>query len=676
MAGTYGVKITANVKDAESNLDQLNQRLAAMKAQLATMSAPSKKFTDQFNALQRHASAVGKVRDEMVKPMEDAKKRMGAALTDLKGRFSGLGSTARGAARSIMSVLPGIGLLTGAASVGGMAKLLEDTGKWAQQLQISAKILGVNTDHMQALQGASTLAGLGGNTVANSVQSLQDKQRAAQLGLDPQAMQLFSAAGMDVNADPEENLKKLLDRVGKSNASAATKRATLQQFGVDPSMERFGSGAEYQKYIDDAKKYNNVSAQNIKQSADLYEAYNKSKMAVTSFAETIAGELSPALTPLLTQFADWIAKSPEVRDFTKQMGERAKEFAAWIKTIDFRQLWDDIKTVFKGIKEGIDAVGGLKNALEILLGVKVALWAGGTAFKVLELVKAVQALTAASQAAGELGLLGKVGRLGGLVSGGAVAAGAAATLAGGAIVGLGGALVDQVAGHEDYDPRVRNQYHGVSGWGYDNLTTIRRLDNWYHRDSRTTAQQKADQQSALSQLQSMGWTQAQSAGIVGNLMQESSLDPRARNGNMIGVGQWDTNRQKLIAEHFGKAVQDMTLSEQLKAVTWEMTQGGEKRAGNALRAVTGSGDQAAIAASYAVDHYYERSATNAADYAKEDQWRGRYAVSANQLAAQSTDHTLKITIAGAPQGTTAEVQSGGGMNIPPPRYVSPGKRTL
>ncbi|MBZ9807701.1 phage tail tip lysozyme [Mesorhizobium sp. ESP-6-2] len=56
---------------------------------------------------------------------------------------------------------------------------------------------------------------------------------------------------------------------------------------------------------------------------------------------------------------------------------------------------------------------------------------------------------------------------------------------------------------------------------------------------------------AVGYFQSQGWTKEQAAGIVGNLMAESTLNTGARNGgdgsdgsDSIGIGQWNSNRAR------------------------------------------------------------------------------------------------------------------------------------
>lgn len=79
-----------------------------------------------------------------------------------------------------------------------------------------------------------------------------------------------------------------------------------------------------------------------------------------------------------------------------------------------------------------------------------------------------------------------------------------------------------------------------------------------------TGDQKARQGEAMNYFTSQGWSREQAAGIVGNLMQESSLHSGAYGdrtipGGSVGLGQWNRERQanlKKFASSQGKSWQD------------------------------------------------------------------------------------------------------------------------
>ena len=93
-----------------------------------------------------------------------------------------------------------------------------------------------------------------------------------------------------------------------------------------------------------------------------------------------------------------------------------------------------------------------------------------------------------------------------------------------------------------------------------------------------------------------GWTNVQAAGIIGNLMQESGLNPNAigDGGAAYGMAQWHPDRQARFRERYGKPIQQASWREQIDFLNWELT-GTESRAGAALRGA-GSIETATMAA--------------------------------------------------------------------------------
>lgn len=116
-------------------------------------------------------------------------------------------------------------------------------------------------------------------------------------------------------------------------------------------------------------------------------------------------------------------------------------------------------------------------------------------------------------------------------------------------------------------------------------------------------------QTAINFFKSKGWTDAQAAGIVGNLQAESGVDLNAKAFNAAGGGsgaagiaQWRGPRQTAFEQRYGVPVRQGTLEQQLDYVNWELTQGPEQAAGNRLRNATTAADAATI-----IDRFYERS---------------------------------------------------------------------
>lgn len=110
---------------------------------------------------------------------------------------------------------------------------------------------------------------------------------------------------------------------------------------------------------------------------------------------------------------------------------------------------------------------------------------------------------------------------------------------------------------------------------------------------------------AVKYFMAKGWTREQAIGIVANLFAESKLNRRSvgDGGRAYGIGQWHPDRQADFARWAGKDIRDSTYEEQLAFTHYEMTEGKEKRAGDALRRTRSAREAAGV-----VSSQYERPA--------------------------------------------------------------------
>ena len=107
----------------------------------------------------------------------------------------------------------------------------------------------------------------------------------------------------------------------------------------------------------------------------------------------------------------------------------------------------------------------------------------------------------------------------------------------------------------------------------------------------------------LAKLKSMGWTDAQAAGLASNVFRESTGNPGAvgDGGHAYGIGQWHKDRQQAFEAKFGHSIKGSTIDEQLEFMNYELRQGTEKSAGKKLMMATTAKEAGAT-----VSRYYER----------------------------------------------------------------------
>jgi hypothetical protein len=134
--------------------------------------------------------------------------------------------------------------------------------------------------------------------------------------------------------------------------------------------------------------------------------------------------------------------------------------------------------------------------------------------------------------------------------------------------------------------------------------------------SLTVAEQQKNADIAMDFFVRANWTPVQAAAIVGNLLAESNMDPRATNPaeDAWGLAQWRLDRSNLFKDVYGLPIQESTLDQQLAFVQWELLET-HKTAYRMLKQTTDIAFATQI-----VDDYYERSAglhlTRRIDYAQ------------------------------------------------------------
>lgn len=164
------------------------------------------------------------------------------------------------------------------------------------------------------------------------------------------------------------------------------------------------------------------------------------------------------------------------------------------------------------------------------------------------------------------------------------------------------------------------------------------------------AGQGSKAQRALEYFVSTGWTREQAAGIVANLSKESSFNHQAvgDGGRAYGIAQWHPDRQADFKAWAGKSIKDASFEEQLGFVNYEMTQGKERKAGNALSNARTAREAGAI-----VSDLYERPLR------KEGAERGLAAEAYSRQLGSTTNinQTNNITVTGTnnPEATAKAV---------------------
>ncbi|VVD90512.1 hypothetical protein PCO31110_01594 [Pandoraea communis] len=476
----------------------------------------------------------------------------------------------------------------------GIKNFIEETIGSAVNLGYMSKNLQMSTTDLAAWQNAARRAGSSAEGITAALSASQQEVAKFKIGQVTEGVQQFFRWGGNVSELKDGNTyllarARIIQNMYRTDPGRA--RLVAQQMGVSDSEFNFiRQGPAAILALVDAQKKNSAVTDEMAQKAQ--ELRNKWLDLTDRFKYTGTVVLLE-LMPVLEQLAGKLMKAAEyAADHKEDIVEWAKSAVTAIEDL---VQWAD---------KAAESVGGWKNVLIGLAALKVL----SMAANLLKLAGAFRALAAGIGAAN-------------------------GTAAGGALIGLltnpvflGGMLYS--SGLNKGEDEYLKDRLGVSGG-----------------DASDRAQYM------MNAFQKSGYSRAQAAGIVGSTIQESQLDPNAKNksSGAFGIGQWLGSRKKDFEKLFSQKIEDSSFEQQVDFMIWEL-KNTEKRAGDAIKATKTPGG-AALIHSNDYERPGEAEANNEARirYAKqvfEGNARtdaGAVGSNASQAAAASVNNTSNST---------------------------------
>lgn len=349
MAG-YSVTYTV-VDNATRQIDQINRRIAAMRAPIDRMQRSMARFID---------------------------------VSGLKKVADGFQWIARGAAtalRSLTAIVPVLGALTAAGTIAGMTRLVSSFAQWGNQLRTNADQIGITTDQLQLFQNATTRAGGNVNDMTETLKNLHQISADAFTGMNNDAKAMFRQLGIgltDSNGKLKTSTELLpevfhaLDRL-QDPADRARVASTLLGDAQNKLYEEYKQGhITLDEAIRQEEAHKRLTDEQL-------ESYNKYRLAIagletdfTQLGRQVGAILAEHMAPLLKSFDAFVQKYTP--DIIKAVDDIAKRFDAWISGIQWKdveenlakvkQIFDDIWQVLKHIKEVWDGLAWAGRQLD------------------------------------------------------------------------------------------------------------------------------------------------------------------------------------------------------------------------------------------------------------------------------------------------------------------------
>jgi hypothetical protein len=154
----------------------------------------------------------------------------------------------------------------------------------------------------------------------------------------------------------------------------------------------------------------------------------------------------------------------------------------------------------------------------------------------------------------------------------------ALTTPGGAILSVLNPIrigIDAIAsakGDAGYRTRMQAYENSLRGGGTGGGPASNVAIDWGGMNARSGGSMDSMAGKAMAYFQGKGFTKAQAAGIVGNLVQESNLNIGAvgDGGSAYGIGQWHADRQAQFKKVTGQNMKGSSMDAQLAFVRWEL----------------------------------------------------------------------------------------------------------
>jgi hypothetical protein len=328
--------------------------------------------------------------------------------------FREIARTAGEAFESMSRLVPVMGILTGAASLAGIAELVKRWADFGNTLQLDATRIGTTTDQLEDLENATELAGGNTKDMVNSLKGLSTQLYQARIN-NAEALAWFRRFNIAIT-DVHGNLRKATDvmpevirALQNIHNPAERARVAIGLLGTEAgarlaeALDR--SGHSWQYWVQEAQKYQKLTQQQQQDLVRYNEAIGALDVAFSSLKNQVGATIGEALTPFIKDLADWVrVNQPQI---VAAIHELVREFANWIKGIDWTAVRKGADGVIAALKFIVNNLDTIKTAAEAVAAVFAIKWGIGIVANITAIVRALGVVGAAGGVG--TGLLGALG---------------------------------------------------------------------------------------------------------------------------------------------------------------------------------------------------------------------------------------------------------------------------
>lgn len=412
-------------KYAATQADILRQKIQAQKGAVAAAEQAIKQLTD--NGVNPASRQFQQWQTKLLNA-QTALTNTETELQNLNGTMKETSSQAEGTGDAIESigkkvsldaVISGIGKITDKMEAAaakakelatGLINFMRESASWADDLSTTATVYGFSVEDVQRIQNTARILDTSFETIVKSRQKLVNamydgNDAFAELGVQIREWKDLGGSGPELAMRDWEDVfwdlgaalmnlenTKGFEYVNKMASQLLGKgwEQLKPIFNSDWASEdnylgkAFNSAREYYDAV--MESWGTVSDKNVKNLAQLDDAFQNLEINFNTLKETVAGELAPGFTDLtnivsglLAEFNEYLA-SEEGKEKLGELSEAVTDLFSGLKDVDFgaaleiaKGAIDSLTSGLEWIKNNGNSVGGIIRDLAIAFaGLKVA----------------------------------------------------------------------------------------------------------------------------------------------------------------------------------------------------------------------------------------------------------------------------------------------------------------
>jgi hypothetical protein len=281
----------------------------AISGQDAGVQAMLSRLTGSIDKLTGHMQGVSKGNDKLGDT---------SGITRLTGSMHTFGGETLNAFRSMERLVPSMGALTGAASIGGMAALIRSWADLSNRVTQTAYRLSIPVDQLSGLEFAARRAGSSAESLDSGMKTLQEQLYGAAWGRDPGAVAALKSVDIDPGTpghvlDTADALGQLADKLKGMNPHQQVR--ALQLLGIPEDllpMLRQGR-KQIEQDVAKAHKLGGVITPDMAKDAnELRKSYEDLSEAIGGVGNRLADTTSKYVGPWMEMASKWIGKNQEL----------------------------------------------------------------------------------------------------------------------------------------------------------------------------------------------------------------------------------------------------------------------------------------------------------------------------------------------------------------------------